>query len=78
MRVLLFAALAEALGRRELSVEADPAPATAGELESHLRECWAELRGRPFRVAVNQRYARAEDPVAESDEIALIPPVSGG
>ena len=31
-----------------------------------------------FRVAVNQRYARPEDGVASRDEVALIPPVSGG
>ena len=29
-------------------------------------------------LAVNQAYARDKDPVHESDEIALIPPVSGG
>lgn len=30
------------------------------------------------RVAVNQTFARPEDPVSEGDELALIPPVSGG
>lgn len=30
------------------------------------------------RVAVNQEYARPEDPVRPGDEVALFPPVTGG
>ena len=78
MRVLLFAGLAEALGRPELDLPDRDAPATVGALESRLREAHAALAGRPFRVAVNRRYALAADPLAPGDEIALIPPVSGG
>ena len=29
-------------------------------------------------VAVNQTYARAEDVLRDGDEVALLPPVSGG
>jgi molybdopterin converting factor small subunit len=29
-------------------------------------------------VAVNRVYARPEQPLAEGDEVALIPPVAGG
>jgi molybdopterin converting factor small subunit len=29
-------------------------------------------------VAVNQRYAKAEDILRDGDEVALLPPVSGG
>jgi molybdopterin converting factor small subunit len=29
-------------------------------------------------VAVNQEYARPEDPVGPDDEVALFPPVTGG
>ncbi len=29
-------------------------------------------------VAVNQEYARPEDPVGPNDEVALFPPVTGG
>jgi molybdopterin converting factor small subunit len=28
--------------------------------------------------AVNGEYARGEDPVSEGDEVAVLPPVSGG
>jgi molybdopterin converting factor subunit 1 len=78
MRVLLFAGLAELLGQRELTLADDSAPCTVSELESRVREAWPALAGKPFRVAVNQRYAAAADPIGAADEVALIPPVSGG
>jgi len=78
MHVLLFAGLAEIVGQRELTLgEGDP-PRTAGELEARLREQWPALASRKFRVAINQRYAAADDVVGAGDELALIPPVSGG
>lgn len=33
---------------------------------------------RPFRVAVNQTLARPETVLADGDEVALFPPVTGG
>lgn len=78
MRVLLFAGLAEALGRPVLDLPDDEAPATVAELERRLREGHPALAGRPFRVAVNRCYGAAGDGLSPGDEIALIPPVSGG
>lgn len=76
--MLLFAGLAEALGRPSLDLPDAGAPATVGALEQWLRREHVALANRPFRVAVNQRYGVAADAVAPGDEIALIPPVSGG
>ena len=78
MRVLLFAGLAEVAGQRELTLDEEDPPRTVGELQARLREQWPALASRPFRVAVNQRYAAAEDALGDGDELALIPPVSGG
>jgi len=78
MRVLLFAGLAEAVGRRELELADDPAPATVGDLEARLRREVQALTRRPFRIAVNRCYGGAGHPLGPADEIALIPPVSGG
>ncbi|HVQ25647.1 MAG TPA: MoaD/ThiS family protein [Planctomycetota bacterium] len=78
MRVLLFAGLAEALGRRELPWPDVPLPGNVRELEAVLRAHEPRLAEARFRVAVNQRYAGSDDVVRAEDEIALIPPVSGG
>ena len=37
-----------------------------------------ELRPRECVVAVNREYATADEPVRAGDEVALVPPVSGG
>ncbi|HXR55408.1 MAG TPA: MoaD/ThiS family protein [Casimicrobiaceae bacterium] len=34
--------------------------------------------GRAVRFAVNQRLVRAEHPLADGDEVAIFPPVTGG
>jgi molybdopterin synthase sulfur carrier subunit len=57
--------------------------ATVGDVVAALRArggAWAiELApGRAVRFAVNHRLARADQPVADGDEVAIFPPVTGG
>jgi len=72
--VKLFAGLREraGTGTRELEL---PAGATT-------RDVWAPLdlgeEPNGLLYAVNKRYAEPADPLADGDEVALIPPVSGG
>jgi len=81
--VLYFASLRESLGR---SSEQITLPATVRDLES-LRAllvarggAWAEglALGRPVRAAVNQTMAVGDTRVADGDEVAFFPPVTGG
>ena len=51
---------------------------TIGALVETLRSRHAALGSRAFAVARNQALARASDPLADGDEVALLPPVSGG
>src|SRR5208283_2291985 len=46
----------------------------------HYAALFPKLRGmeRSILLARNREFVRASDPVAEGDEIALLPPVSGG
>lgn len=79
MRVRLFAALAEGWGAREVALAAPP-EATAGWAVKALaarRPDLRELLG-VCRLAVNGRYVDQDHPLAAGDELALIPPVSGG
>jgi molybdopterin synthase sulfur carrier subunit len=83
IRVLLFASLREIVGAGELSV---PAPAsgsaslTAGQVFEGLATQARDLERYRLRVgiAVNQKLATRDTPVAEGDEVAFYPPVSGG
>jgi molybdopterin synthase catalytic subunit len=78
--VRLFAMLREAARRDELDVElADGA--TAGDLvDAVARDAGLGAVVQPGRVvvAVNREYVPAGHPLQDGDEVALIPPVSGG
>jgi MoaE-MoaD fusion protein len=76
--VLLFAGLAQATGRRELVLEIAGGGLDVAALQQLVLADAPALAGRSFRVAVNRRYAQAADAVRPGDEVALIPPVSGG
>jgi len=77
--VLLFAALREAVGQKQLDLEL-PADATLAELMARLEREYALLaryRGR-LLVTLNEERAPLEAQLGEGDEVALLPPVSGG
>ena len=76
---MYFGVLKEIFGRQREEMELDE-PATVEEV---LEECRVRGVASPelmasLAVAVNQEYARAETPLKEGDEVALLPPVSGG
>ncbi|MFM7140499.1 MAG: molybdopterin converting factor subunit 1 [Alphaproteobacteria bacterium] len=78
VRVLFFASLRERLGCPEVVRTLDPG-ATAGDLVDRLREEFPDLSGAGrFAIAVNSDYSDAGTLLADGDEVALIPPVSGG
>jgi molybdopterin converting factor subunit 1 len=78
--VRLFAILRERAGRDAIEVSL-PEGATVAEALDAIRTEGAlgEVIGRlPVRMAVNREYAEPEARLAEGDELALVPPVSGG
>jgi molybdopterin synthase catalytic subunit len=80
VEVRLFAILRERYGSDRLQLEL-PRGATVAEALAGLSEIdlLGELLGRlPVRMAVNRDYASAETVLQPADELALIPPVSGG
>jgi len=72
--VKLFAALRERAGAKALEIEL-PASATVADAIEALAPVAGEM---PFRVAVNREYADEATPIVAGDELAAIPPVSGG
>lgn len=72
-----FGITREILGGREVSIEVD------GDKVVHLKETllklYPEMKSlNSLFIAVNNDYANDETRIIETDEIALIPPVSGG
>jgi MoaE-MoaD fusion protein len=78
--VRLFAMLRERAGTDsiELSLEQDATVADALRQLSHDEPLGELLARLPLRVAVNRDYAETGTALREGDELALIPPVSGG
>ena len=72
--VRLFAQLRERAGTSELSIEL-PEGARVKDAIEELGSLTADL---PVVMAVNREYANRDAPLAPDDELALIPPVSGG
>ena len=79
LRVRLFAIQRELVGSREVALEL-PEGATIEDGWAALVERFPVLApGRPsVRFARNGEYADATTPLADGDELACIPPVSGG
>ena len=78
VKIALFAALRERLGRAEYEIELESG-ALALDAIARLEELTAApLSKMAFMVAVNRHYVMRTEPLADGDELALIPPVSGG
>jgi molybdopterin synthase catalytic subunit len=77
--VRLFARLRELAGAAELTREV-PDGATASDAWSALVREFPPMAGysRTIACAVNEEYARLSAPLKDGDEIAFLPPVSGG
>ncbi len=84
IRLRYFASLREALGPGEELDWADaPAAPTLGALRDHLiarggRHAELLARPRPVRCARNQTMGDEAASVADGDEVAFFPPVTGG
>lgn len=81
IRLLAFGVLREHLAGAEQWIALPPGAQTVHHLLEHV----ASLSSEPARallprvaVAVNQHYANRAQALAEGDEVALLPPVSGG
>lgn len=79
VRVLLFGPLAARLRRRDEFLDL-PAGARAEAVYRHYAHGDTEIGalGRDVQLAVNAEFAGADTPLSEGDEVALLPPMSGG
>ena len=77
--VRLFARLRELAGAAEIRVEL-PEGSTAGDAWRLLttRHPGMDAYSSSISCAVNEEYARMRAPLRDGDEVAFLPPVSGG
>ncbi len=78
LSVLLFGITRDIVGHRHISVELPDNENVEGLLNYLKKEYPSFNDLRSLLVAVNDAYAKKEVVLQEDDEIALIPPVSGG
>lgn len=79
MEIKLFGIAREIIGERNLTLSTTQEIHTVGELKILLREAYpAFSQLKSLAVAVDRRYAEDSDVIDRNQEIALIPPVSGG
>ena len=80
VRVLYFGVLKELVGRESRVMEVAEGLSVAALVEVHRAQGRLEKAAvwSSVAVAVNQGYARGGDVLRDGDEVALLPPVSGG
>ena len=78
VNVLAFGIAKDIFGGSSIDVEMI-GQGTTGDLKQSLEERYPRLKQlASYMVAVNNEYAEDEHVITERDEIAIIPPVSGG
>ena len=74
INVRFFASLRERLGVERAEITADGV--------NDVRDVWQAVSRQPLNeemlVAVNRNYANLDQTVADGDEVAFFPPVTGG
>ena len=80
MEVLFFGIAKDIVGASQMAFSSESdAPETVGALKAHLVKNYPEFsKLTSMAVAVNSEYAQDNVPLKRNDEVAVIPPVSGG
>lgn len=79
IKVRLFANLRELVGEREITITV-PGGVTVSYLNNEILKKYPQLKSfsNKFVTSVNCKVTTGDTVITSSDEIALLPPVSGG
>lgn len=78
MNVRLFASYREAAGRGHFDLELPPGATVRDAIDRIMRDHPLIAEGRRVVIARNRDYVTPDAALSDGDELALIPPVSGG
>jgi molybdopterin synthase sulfur carrier subunit len=78
VKILAFGIAKDIMGGTSVEIDLQK-DMTSAKLRSLLEDQYPRLRQlNSFMLAVNNKYSHGNEVINEQDEIALIPPVSGG
>ncbi|MFZ4928133.1 MoaD/ThiS family protein [Chryseobacterium sp. Mn2064] len=78
LKILAFGITKDIFGTSEKEMETED-NLNAGQLKKLLEERFPDLKKlKSYFIALNEEYAEDHQIISETDEIAVIPPVSGG
>jgi molybdopterin converting factor small subunit len=75
VKVIAFGPLTEQIGGREHNIEVPPSSSVRFLLEEIGIDMWLS---QGLMVSINGQQVGEDEPLSEGDEVALLPPVSGG
>ncbi len=75
VKVLAFGPLAEEMEGREHQIELPPSSSVRYLLEEIGLDMWLS---KGLLISINGEKVGEDEPISEGDEVALLPPVSGG
>ena len=79
INVLFFARLKDQIGQADLQLADDMAGKNLAELQQELiDQGMSALQDDSIRIALNQNFCNADAIVKAGDEVAFMPPVTGG
>ncbi len=81
MKLLYFGKLTEAVGGSEQHLnlgEISNDKPTVKDLDDYLKGRYNQLNNQEYRITVNQKFVDFDYAIKEEDEVALLPPFSGG
>ncbi len=77
VKILFFGATAEAVGKREIEIDAKTGAKT-GDVFRQIIADFPQLEKHSLLFAVNQEYSKGTETIKNGDELAIFTAVSGG
>ncbi|HCM05476.1 MAG TPA: molybdopterin converting factor subunit 1 [Oceanospirillales bacterium] len=79
INVLFFARLKDQIGQADIQLENNVAGKTVAEIQQQLIEQgMTALQDDSIRIALNQTFCSGDAVIKAGDEVAFMPPVTGG
>lgn len=79
MDVILFGISRDLVGEKRLKIAPEENVQTVGALKQWMRQKYPQLETlTSMAIAVDSEYAEDEQTLFDTNEVAIIPPVSGG